>query len=142
MLFICVMFPIAILGMMHFFGGALSEHETLYLYIGIGVMCAFIFFIGVLPQVVKNRLIKIGVTKEKITVFFTGYCDYQLSLNEIKEIRVETNARQTTMQDYFLVDENDKVYRLPHYYDVPINKIMKLLMQLNPKIERVGKVKY
>jgi hypothetical protein len=141
-LFICVMFPFAILGMMHFFGGELSEDETFYVHIGIAVICTFIFLIGVLPQVIKNRTIQISLTKDKIVVFFTDYCDYQLSVQKIKQIKVNTNARQTTMQDYFLVDENEKVYRLPHYYDVPINKFIKLLMQLNPQIERVGEVKY
>lgn len=142
MLFICVMFPFAMWVMITFFADESINEHLLYVYAGIGVICLAIFLIGVLPQVTKDRKIEIAINKKRIQVYFTDYQDYELAISDIKQIRVNTAAQRTTMKDYFLVDSRGKSHRLPHYYDVPVNEIIKLLMQLNPQIERVGEVQY
>lgn len=142
MLFICVMFPFAMWTMIHFFADeSIGAHMT-YVYIGTGLICFIIFSIGVLPQVINKRYIKIAINSERIEVFFTDDCDYELAIKKISKIKINTHAQRTTMKDYFLIDDKEEIYRLPHYYDVPITKIITLLMKLNPQIERVGKVRY
>lgn len=142
MLFICVMFPLAMWLMITFFAGeSINQHLT-YVYAGTGAICLIIFLIGALPHITKNRRVKIAVNKQRIQIYFTDYEDYELSISEIKQIKVNSAAQRTTMKDYFIVDSKGRSYRLPHYYDVPINKIINLLMQLNPQIERVGRIHY
>lgn len=46
------------------------------------------------------------------------------------------------MKRYFLVDKHYQSHNLPHYYEVPIREVIKVLMELNPQIERVGEVRY
>ena len=142
MLFICVAFPFAMWGMIYFFSDESIQDYMSIIYIITAIICVVILLIGVLPQLYKKRTIYIAINKSRIKVFFTDTCDYELMIQDISQIRVVTHSQRTTMKDYTIIDKNGEAFRLPHYYDVPINKIIKLLIDLNPQIERINNVQY
>tara|TARA_A200000113_G_scaffold19490_1_gene16894 strand:- start:760 stop:1020 length:261 start_codon:yes stop_codon:yes gene_type:complete len=73
---------------------------------------------------------------------YTGSLDYKISIKDISKVHVITESQRTTMKSYFIVKDDGERLVLPHYYNVPIRKVMKCLKEVNPSIEWSGNVRY
>ena len=142
-LLLCVMFPFSIWAMMHFFGNSeeLKNHIH-YIYMGVAAGCLIIFMIGVLPNILKKRIVRIAIDEDYLQVFFTDSVDYKINIKDISKIHVITESQRSTMKSYFIVKNNGERLALPHYYNVPIHKVVKYLKETNPSIEWSGNVRY
>ena len=142
MLFISLMFPVSIWFFTDYLVKGAFEGYYTYIYAATAGMSLLIILIAVIPSLTKKRKLKICINEKRIKVFFTDYQDYELPVNQIVKIRTVRRAQDTMMQEFFLIDKQGTSHQVPHYLDVPMQKVIKTLIYINPQIERVGDVRY